>query len=67
MKLELLRSVIVDGEAAAVGSVVDVPEADARYLLARGLARPVEPIEEAVVDMRSRETAVLRRGKRGGG
>jgi len=38
MNIKLLTATIVDGEGYAAGAVVDAPDRDARFLIARGKA-----------------------------
>lgn len=71
MKVKILRNTVANKRPVEVGEIIDLPDAEARFLIAIGKAEAVKlskkAIEEAVIE--APEQAVTRKkgkGKRGG-
>lgn len=47
MKVEMLRGVMIKGEPAAAGSIIDLPDAEANMLISMNKAKKSEVVEVA--------------------
>lgn len=53
MELEIIRPVMISGESASAGSIVDIPDSEGYLLMGMGKAKPApvkepEPVVESI-------------------